>query len=76
MFVFALQRQSEAWLRIEKLRLFGEYLCGVEPPMLAFDVDTGKYHSVAVQQEEEESRPYKARTCSMEESGNEVSLHS
>ncbi|XP_059141297.1 telomerase-binding protein EST1A-like [Physella acuta] len=39
--------QAEDWLRIEKLRLFGEYLCGVEPPMLAFNVESGKYYSVA-----------------------------
>ncbi|KAH9525481.1 Smg-6, nonsense mediated mRNA decay factor [Bulinus truncatus] len=38
---------AEDWLRIEKLRLFGEYLCGVEPPMLAFNVESGKYYSVA-----------------------------
>ncbi|KAL4223249.1 Smg-6 [Mactra antiquata] len=34
-------------LRVEKLRVFGEYLCGVEPPMLAYDVETKKYYSVA-----------------------------
>ncbi|XP_005096140.1 telomerase-binding protein EST1A [Aplysia californica] len=41
------KRQAEDWLRIEKLRLFGEYLCGVEPPMLAFNVESGRYYSVA-----------------------------
>ncbi|CAG5135543.1 unnamed protein product, partial [Candidula unifasciata] len=41
------QQQAEDWLRIEKLRLFGEYLCGVEPAMLAFNVESGKYYSVA-----------------------------
>ncbi|XP_076452752.1 telomerase-binding protein EST1A-like [Babylonia areolata] len=34
-------------LRLEKLVLFGEYLCGIEPPMLSFDVQTGRYFSVA-----------------------------
>ncbi|KAL8575869.1 hypothetical protein ACOMHN_014874 [Nucella lapillus] len=34
-------------LRLEKLALFGEYLCGIEPPMLAFDVERGRYFSVA-----------------------------
>lgn len=34
-------------LRVEKLRVFGEYLCGVEPPMLAYSVETKKYYSVA-----------------------------
>ncbi|CAL1545919.1 unnamed protein product, partial [Lymnaea stagnalis] len=38
---------AEDWLRIEKLRLFGEYLCGVEPPLLAYNVESGKYYSVA-----------------------------
>lgn len=38
---------AEDWLRIEKLRLFGEYLCGVEPAMLAFNVESGKYYAVA-----------------------------
>jgi len=41
------KRQAEDWLRVEKLRLFGEYLCGVEPPLLGFNVETGKYYSVA-----------------------------
>jgi hypothetical protein len=34
-------------LRVEKLRVFGEYLCGVEPPMLAYSAETKKYYSVA-----------------------------
>ncbi|BFZ18618.1 hypothetical protein BsWGS_21657 [Bradybaena similaris] len=41
------QQQAEDWLRIEKLRLFGEYLCGVDPPLLAFNVESGRYYSVA-----------------------------
>lgn len=32
---------------MEKIVLFGEYLCGIEPPMLAFDVERGRYYSVA-----------------------------
>jgi hypothetical protein len=34
-------------LRLEKVSLFGEYLCGIEPPMLSFDVQKGRYFSVA-----------------------------
>ncbi|KAK7088741.1 hypothetical protein V1264_022624 [Littorina saxatilis] len=34
-------------LRLEKVVLFGEYLCGIEPPMLSFDVAKGRYYSVA-----------------------------
>ncbi|KAJ8312687.1 hypothetical protein KUTeg_010060 [Tegillarca granosa] len=41
-------------LRIQKLQLFGEYLCGIEPPMLAFNVETKRYYSVAPSIEEEE----------------------
>ncbi|XP_071094020.1 telomerase-binding protein EST1A-like [Haliotis cracherodii] len=35
-------------LRLEKLRLFGEYLCGIEPPMLSYNVETKLYFSVAL----------------------------
>lgn len=34
-------------LRLEKIVLFGEYLCGIEPPMMSFDVERGRYYSVA-----------------------------
>ena len=34
-------------LRLEKVVLFGEYLCGIEPPMLSFDVEKARYFSVA-----------------------------
>lgn len=34
-------------MRLEKIVLFGEYLCGIEPPMLSFDVENGRYYSVA-----------------------------
>ena len=30
--------------------MFGEYLCGVEPPMLAYNVETKLYYSVAPSQ--------------------------
>ncbi|KAK3084840.1 hypothetical protein FSP39_019998 [Pinctada imbricata] len=32
--------------RIDTLNLFGEYLCGIEPPMLAFNVNNKQYYSV------------------------------
>ncbi|KAL3856196.1 hypothetical protein ACJMK2_010974, partial [Sinanodonta woodiana] len=41
---------ARACVRIEKLSLFGEYLCGIEPPMLAFNVESRKYYSVAPSQ--------------------------
>lgn len=45
-----LQELAKDCLRIEKLRVFGEYLCGVEPPMLAYNVETRQYYSVAPSQ--------------------------
>lgn len=33
--------------RITKLRDFGDYLCGIEPPMLAYSVEKKKFYSVA-----------------------------
>lgn len=34
-------------LRIQVLQEFADYLCGVEPPMLEFDVAKKEYYSVA-----------------------------
>lgn len=34
-------------MRIQKLQTFGDYLCGIEPPMLAYNVETRQYYSVA-----------------------------
>ena len=34
-------------MRVDKLRTFGDYLCGIEPPLLSYDVETHKYVSVA-----------------------------
>lgn len=34
-------------LRVEKLRVFGAYLYGMERPMLAYSGKTKKYYSVA-----------------------------
>ncbi|KAK3587144.1 hypothetical protein CHS0354_006784 [Potamilus streckersoni] len=56
---------ARACVRIEKLSLFGEYLCGIEPPMLAFNVESRKYYSVAPlqgyedQKDEENQSSYK-----------------
>ncbi|KAK6192689.1 hypothetical protein SNE40_004118 [Patella caerulea] len=42
-------------MRLEKLGLFSDYLCGIEPPMLAYNVETKQYYSVApVNQSENE----------------------
>ena len=45
--VFIVQEMAMDCLRVEKVVLFGEYLCGIEPPMLSFDVEKGCYFSVA-----------------------------
>ncbi|CAE1322979.1 SMG6 [Acanthosepion pharaonis] len=37
-------------LRIQTLQMFGDYLCGIEPPMLSFNVETKQYYSVAPSQ--------------------------
>ncbi|KAL5017254.1 hypothetical protein ScPMuIL_006843 [Solemya velum] len=34
-------------LRIEKIQRFGDYLCGIEPPMLEYSVERKEYYSVA-----------------------------
>lgn len=34
-------------MRIQVLQEFADYLCGVEPPMLEFDVAKKEYYSVA-----------------------------
>ena len=47
---FVSQEVAKDCLRIEKLRVFGEYLCGIEPPMLAYNVETKQYYSVAPSQ--------------------------
>lgn len=43
-------------LRLEKVTLFGEYLCGIEPPMLSFDVQKSRYFSVALAPVKSEER--------------------
>ncbi|GFN92827.1 telomerase-binding protein est1a [Plakobranchus ocellatus] len=65
------KRQAEDWLRIEKLRLFGEYLCGVEPPMLSYNVESGKYYSVAPQPSQSEEKINTDSQVEEEESGDE-----
>ena len=32
-------------VRISKLRLFAEYLCGIDPPLMSFDVERSCYIS-------------------------------
>ena len=40
---------------MEKLRTFGDYLCGIEPPLLSYNVETHQYVSIAPGSLEEES---------------------
>jgi len=56
-------------LRVEKVVLFGEYLCGIEPPMLSFDVEKGCYFSVAPAPVKSEEKLVDMKT----EDGSEVS---
>lgn len=44
---FFLVRQELArdCVRISKLRLFGDYLCGIDPPLLSYNVETRQYVS-------------------------------
>ncbi|XP_041347433.1 telomerase-binding protein EST1A-like [Gigantopelta aegis] len=44
-------------IRIEKLQLFREYLCGIDPPMLSYNVQTKMYFSVVVANTESEKKP-------------------
>ena len=71
---FLLQRQAEDCLRIEKLRLFGEYLCGVEPPMLGYSVESGTYFSVAPEPCRSEEKLVPDVGNVGDASGDEVSL--
>ena len=41
-----LQDIARDCLRIDTLQLFGDYLCGIDPPMLDFNVETKEYYSV------------------------------
>uniref|UniRef100_A0A2C9KXP4 Uncharacterized protein n=1 Tax=Biomphalaria glabrata TaxID=6526 RepID=A0A2C9KXP4_BIOGL len=66
---------AEDWLRIEKLRLFGEYLCGVEPAMLAFNVESGKYYAVAPSPTRSEEKLVNKEDNSGEESDGVIIEH-
>ncbi|KAK0058798.1 telomerase-binding protein EST1A [Biomphalaria pfeifferi] len=66
---------AEDWLRIEKLRLFGEYLCGVEPAMLAFNVESGKYYAVAPSPTRSEEKLVNKEENSGEESDGVIIEH-
>ena len=39
-------RRAEECLRISQLRMFSEYLCGIDPPLLAYNLDTNAYESL------------------------------
>ena len=34
-------------LRVEKFKTFGDYLCGIESPLLSYNVETHQYESIA-----------------------------
>ena len=34
------------YIRVEKIRLFGDYLCGIEPPILSYDEEKCVYMPV------------------------------
>lgn len=49
------------YIRIEKILLFGDFLCGIEPPVLLYDVDKAIYEPV-VEHESCEQTPIKKST--------------
>ncbi|KAL5967865.1 Telomerase-binding protein EST1A [Taenia solium] len=49
------------YIRIEKILLFGDFLCGIEPPVLSYDVDKAIYEPV-VERESCEQAPIKKPT--------------
>ncbi|VDK34450.1 unnamed protein product [Taenia asiatica] len=49
------------YIRIEKILLFGDFLCGIEPPVLSYDVDKAIYEPV-VERESCEQAPIKKST--------------
>ena len=48
MYLSPLQEIARDCLRVDKLRLFGDYLCGIEPPLLVYNIDTHRYMAVAM----------------------------
>ena len=42
-----IQEFARDCLRVEKLRVFGEYLCGIDTPLLAYCAESRQYYSVA-----------------------------
>ncbi len=54
---FILQEIARDCLRVDKLMTFGDYLCGIDPPLLYYNVATNRYVSIApesVQSDEEQ----------------------
>lgn len=44
------------FIRLEKMVLFGDFLCGIEPPCLAYNMEAGIYESVMERESGEEIR--------------------
>ena len=49
MYLSPLQEIARDCLRVDKLRLFGDYLCGIEPPLLTYNIETHRYMAVAME---------------------------
>ena len=51
MWLSPLQEIARDCLRVDKLRLFGDYLCGIEPPLLTYNIETHRYMAVTMEME-------------------------
>ncbi|VUZ45771.1 unnamed protein product [Hymenolepis diminuta] len=47
----------EQFIRIEKMVLFGDFLCGIETPVLSFDVDSGVYLKAVPEEPNKSEKP-------------------
>lgn len=56
-------------LRVDRLITFGDYLCGIEPPMLSYNITTNQYVSIAPDflPSEEEKKPTVHNTSTVSE---------
>ncbi|VDM24857.1 unnamed protein product, partial [Hydatigera taeniaeformis] len=51
------------YIRIEKILLFGDFLCGIEPPVLSFDVDKSIYEPIVERESCEQTSIKKPTPC-------------
>ncbi|CDS40719.1 telomerase binding protein EST1A [Echinococcus multilocularis] len=51
------------YIRIEKILLFGDFLCGIEPPVLSYDVDKAIYEPVVECESFEQGPIKKSASC-------------